>query len=173
MEKIRIEQFDEVYHLFQKSFIPAELRPYQQMKELFEKDMFTIYAQYEKDALLGAMIVWELKSCIYLENFAVDSQMRGKGLGSQFLKEFCYLYKDNFLFLEVEEPHDEISKRRIQFYEKWKFVLNPYHYLQPTFRGQDQPVSLTMMTYPHIMSEEQYKKVKKEIFEVVYQKGEL
>lgn len=98
MKKISIEQFDEVYHLFQQSFIPAELRPYQQMKELFEKDMFTIYAQYEKDALLGAMIVWELKSCIYLENFAVDSQMRGKGLGSQFLKEICCLYKDDFLF---------------------------------------------------------------------------
>lgn len=173
MEKIGVEHFDDVYHLFQDSFIPAELRPYKQMKELFEKNFFTIYAQYEKDKLLGTMIVWELKNCIYLENFAVNSQIRGRGLGSQFLKEFCRLYKDNFLFLEVEEPHDEVSKKRIQFYEKWGFVLNPYHYLQPTFRGHDQPVTLTMMTYPDSMTEEQYKTIKKEIFEVVYQKGEL
>ena len=30
----------------------------------------------------GAMIVWELENCVYLENFAIETKMRGQGLGT-------------------------------------------------------------------------------------------
>ena len=120
------------------------------------------------------MIVWELENCVYLENFAIETKMRGQGLGTYFLQQFCHLYKDKFLFLEVEVPHDEISRKRIQFYERMGFVLNPYQYIQPTFRENDHSVQLTFMTYPKVMDDQQYQMIKKEIFKVVYQqKGEL
>lgn len=174
MKKISLSQFDDVYALFQQSFVPSELRPYQYMKDLFQQGLFCIYACYSKQELQGAMIVWELKHCVYLENFAVHEKMRGQGLGSDLMKQFCQMYVNDFLFLEVEEPYDDFSRRRIQFYERMGFILNPYDYIQPTFRQGDQPVILNMMTYPEMMDEQKYQKIKKEIFEVVYQqKGEL
>ena len=54
------------------------------------------------------------------------------------------------------------------------FVLNPYQYIQPTFRENDHSVQLTFMTYPKVMDDQQYQMIKKEIFKIVYQqKGEL
>ena len=47
MEKISISQFDDVYHLFQRSFVLEELRPYEQMKKLFQQNLFSIYAKYD------------------------------------------------------------------------------------------------------------------------------
>lgn len=174
MDKISLQQFDEVYQLFECSFVQSELRPYKTMKDLFQQGLFSIYAKYQQNKLQGAMIVWELTHCVYLENFAVDETMRGKGLGSNFIEQFCQLYKDQFLFLEVEKPHDEWSRRRIQFYQRKGFLYNDYGYLQPAFRNEDQPVYLMLMTYPQYMDEAQYQTIKKEIMEVVYQqKGEI
>ena len=65
MEKISISHFDDVYHLFQRSFVLEELRPYEQMKKLFQQNLFSIYAKYDHNELQGAMIVWELENCIY------------------------------------------------------------------------------------------------------------
>lgn len=173
MKKLSMPQFDEAYQLFEESFVLAELRPYQQMKSLFEKGLFHIYGEYQDEQLMGALIVWELETCVYLENFAVSAKARGQGLGTRFIHHFRDLYHDRFLFMEVEEPFDEISKRRIHFYEKNDYILNPFHYIQPPFRKDDPQVKLTFMTYPEIMNEEQYQDIKDELFRVVYQKGEL
>ena len=173
MRKIDLKQFDEVYTFFQQAFIPAELRDYDEMKMLFEKGLFVIYGEYEDDYLLAAMIVWELEHCVYLENFAVSEKARGKGIGSFVLKEFTRLYKDCFLFMEVEVPYDSISRRRIQFYEKNGYLSNRYTYIQPPFRKDDEPVHLTFMTYPSCMNEEQCHDIKEEIFKVVYQRGKI
>ena len=174
VEKISLKQFDEVYQLFEQSFIQTELRPYQKMKDLFQRGLFSIYAKYEKDELLGAMVVWELNSCIYLENFAVNEKQRGQGLGSYFLKQFCHLYDGQLLVLEVEKPHDDLSNRRIGFYERMGFLLTPFGYVQPTFRSNDEAVSLILMTYPEMIDHQKYQEIKEKIFKVVYQqKGEL
>lgn len=174
MKKICLKQFDEVYQLFEQSFIQTELRPYRQMKDFFQRGLFTVYAKYEKDGLLGAMVVWKLNSCVYLENFAVNEKQRGRGLGSYFLQQLCHLYDGQLLVLEVEKPHDDLSKRRIDFYERKGFLLTSFGYVQPTFRSNDEAVSLNLMTYPKMIDYQKYQEIKKEIFEVVYQqKGEL
>lgn len=173
MKKISLIQFDEAYALFQEAFDIAELRPYEQMKEMFLEGLFVIYGYYESQKLLGALIVWELERCVYLENFAVSEKSRGKGLGGFLLQEFSKIYNGHFLFLEVEEPVCDITKRRIEFYKRNGYILNPYHYVQPSFRENDSSVHLTFMTYPSCMSEKQFEDIKEEIFRVVYRKGVL
>ncbi|WP_028043456.1 GNAT family N-acetyltransferase, partial [Candidatus Stoquefichus massiliensis] len=92
MEKISINEFDEVYALFEKAFPLAELRPYELMKELFENNEFVIYSYVHNQRIVGALIVWELSDFVYLENFAVDESLRGQGIGSYFLDEAKKLY---------------------------------------------------------------------------------
>lgn len=165
-----MNDFDEAYALFQKAFVPAELRPYEKMKPLFEQAQFVIYGYKNEDKLVAALIVWELENCIFLENFAVDESLRGQGLGGRVLEDVKVKYPEYSIVLEVEEPVDEMSQRRIGFYQRHEFLLNPYSYIQPTLDVLPTNVKLQLMSYPQTIDESQYQRMKKEIFKVVYLK---
>lgn len=172
MEKLTINDFDEAYALFQKAFIPAELRPYKKMKPLFEQNQLIIYGYKDKQKLVATLLVWELENCIFWENFAVDESLRGQGIGSRVLEEVKAMYQDKTIILEVETPFDEMSQRRIGFYQRHEFMLNPYSYIQPTLDVNPTNVKLQLMSYPYIIDESQYQRIKKEIFKIVYLKEE-
>ena len=92
MKKLNIQEFDEVYALFEKAFIPAELRPYEKMLPLLEKGEFDVYGYYQNNKLTGALLIWEFDDFVYLENFAVDESVRGQGIGSILLDEMKTLF---------------------------------------------------------------------------------
>lgn len=171
MEKITLKEFDEVYALFEKAFIPAELRPYEKMKLLFLEDEFVIYGMYQDGRIIGAIIVWEFNDFVYLENFAVDQSLRGQGLGSQILQAIKELYPHQLLVLEVEEPIDDLTKRRVAFYQRNQYVLNPYHFVQPPLRKNALKVELMYMSYPDSINVYAFDQIKKQIFRIVYQQG--
>ena len=59
-----------------------------------------------------------------------------------------YLSKtDSPLVLEVEDKNDEISKRRIGFYERLGLVLSDIRYNQPNFDNSDTVIPLRIMYY--------------------------
>lgn len=171
MEKIKKNEFDSVYELFMKAFPLAELRPYELMKDLFEREEFVIYLYQKDEQIKGALIVWEFNDFIYLENFAVDETLRGQGIGSYFLEEVKKIYSHQLIVLEVEEPVDTITKRRVAFYERNQFHLNPYHFIQPALRENAPQVELMLMSYPQSIDMYAFDHIKKYIFRIVYQQG--
>ncbi len=56
----------------------------------------------------------------YIEHFAIDPSLRNGGYGKRVL-EVDELKKQlkGPIVLEVEEPNDEMSTRRIHFYKRW------------------------------------------------------
>lgn len=171
MEKIKRNEFDSVYELFVKAFPLAELRPYEMMKDLLEQDQFVIYSYKKENQIKGALIVWEFDDFIYLENFAIDESLRGQGIGSYFLEEVKKIYSNQLIVLEVEEPIDTITKRRVGFYERNQFYLNPYHFIQPALRENVSQVELMLMSYPQAIDMYAFDHIKKYIFRNVYQQG--
>lgn len=171
VRKLQREKLDDVYRLFEDSFVPAELRPYQAFKDLFEQGSFDLYG-YEKDSqLLGAMIVWEFETFAYIENFAVNQQLRGQGTGSKMLDDIENMMEKP-LVLEVEVPYDDMSHRRVVFYQRNQFLYSDYGYIQPALRENVPDVQLQLMSYPKIMTAEEFEKMKKQIFQKVYNKYE-
>lgn len=168
MELLKIEQFDEVYRLFEEAFVPAELRPYDKMKDLFEKKEFIVYIYQNDNRIIGGMITWEFDDYIFLENFAVDSSLRGQGIGGQILSDIKAIYDGRLIVLEVEPPVDELTKRRINFYQRHQWVLNDYHYIQPKLREDADDVHLMFMSYPKTLSYQQCENIKNEITRKVY-----
>lgn len=171
MEKLSLKDFDEAYQLFEKAFDPAELRPYEKMKILYLEEEFVIYGIRQDERIIGALIVWEFEDFVYLENFAVDETLRGHGIGQKFLTEIKTMYLHQLIVLEVEEPVDDITNRRIHFYERNQFVLNPYHFIQPALRTNANRVELMLMSYPETVSVYTFDRLKKQLFRVVYQQG--
>jgi len=168
MKRLSYEDFDEAYQLFQEAFIPAELRPYDKMKTMFFHDDFMIYGYHRDGQLVGAMIVWEFDDFIYLENFAVSRTIRNHGIGRFMLQNIQKIYQNHLLILEVEKPHDDLSRRRIAFYQRLQFIHNPYHFIQPALRNDVQDVHLMIMSYPDSITFQSFEMIKQILFEKVY-----
>ena len=80
-----------------------------------------------------------------------------------------YLNKcDKKVFLEVEPPNCEISKKRVSFYEKLGFSFNDFYYLQQPLNPGDSPFRLNIMSYPESIGEKEFEKYKKDIYRDVY-----
>lgn len=168
MELMKQEQFDDVYELFENSFIPTELRPYHLMKEKWLLQEFKIFTYSKKNEIIGAMIVWELEGFVYLENFAVNDCYRSQGIGSYLLKQLMEIYKHQLLILEVEKPSDVMSQRRIQFYQRHQWHMNPFHYIQPALRDNSEDIELYVMSYPERLNQSQFQDIRFELFCKVY-----
>lgn len=125
-------------------------------------------------------------ACIYspinnsfalLDYFAVDSNLRGNGIGSIFFKK---LVENNSiqtwnLLLEVEDPlfdnDDQIKTKRIQFYENngAKLILN-YDYILPDLDGSGKTTQMKIMIVPRKLIEERLKFIEfiKLVFKELY-----
>ncbi len=160
--------FNQIYTLFEEAFIPSELRPYQLMKDYFYQNKFKIYGIKDNNQLLSAMIVWEFDDFIFIENFAVKKENRGKGLGSQMIESIQSFYQDKLIVLEVELDIDEITHKRIEFYINHKFILNQYFYIQPVLRDSYPTLKLQMMSYPYQLNDQLFNNIKSLLFKNVY-----
>lgn len=59
------------------------------------------------------------------------------------------------VILEIDPPVDDISIRRLHFYERLGFVANPYQYIHPSFRKPFTPHRLVLMSYPGAITYEE------------------
>ena len=115
----------------------------------------------------GFLAVWEFESFIYIEHFAVDPSLRNSGTGSAMLKELVKQYQKP-ICLEVELPEDELTRRRIGFYERNGFVFNEYPYIQPPISKGKSPVPLRIMTYGSAITQDTFEEMKRVLYQRVY-----
>ena len=73
--------------------------------------------------------------------------------------------------LEVELPEDELTRRRIGFYERNGFVFNEYPYIQPPISKGKSPVPLRIMTYGEAITRETFEAMKNVLYRSVYKYG--
>ncbi|MDF9825575.1 ribosomal protein S18 acetylase RimI-like enzyme [Breznakia sp. PF5-3] len=163
----KIIDFDEAYDIMEASFPISEIRPYEKIKELYHRELMNIYGYYDPE-IKGAMIIWNDDRYVVIENFAVDRAARGEGVGSKMIHEVCEQMKDKTIVLEVEKPHDDISEKRIAFYEKNGFILSEFGYVQPKINAVVNTVPLILMVYNKRIDAEEFQEIKKMIFNSVY-----
>ena len=169
IEKIDITEFDEMFSIMEKSFPIDEYRPYDEQKALFENEYYCVYTEKE-EKIKGFIAVWEFPEFLYIEHFAVNPDCRNQGTGAHILHEITKLY-DKTACLEVEPPKDDLTKRRIGFYERNGFFLNEYPYVQPPISKGKNPVPLMIMSSGKMLSEAEFKDVKNTLYKEVYKLG--
>ncbi len=141
-----IEWFDNFWNLYTTTFPLEERRNIDNQKKLFENPQYNADPVYFNNEWAGFISWWNFKEFIYIEHFAIDSIFRNKGIGESLLKSFTKKY--HTIVLEVEYPEDELSKRRVGFYERLGFRLLDNEYLQPAYDDTKQPVPLKIMIFP-------------------------
>lgn len=86
------------------------------------------------------------------------------------LQELVRKYQKQ-ICLEVELPEDELTRRRIGFYERNGFVFNEYPYIQPPISKGKSPVPLRVMTYGKGITRQAFEEMRKVLYRRVYKCG--
>lgn len=95
---------------------------------------------------VGMITFWDFPAFVYVEHFAIDAAIRGKGLGGRALEMFLS-DKTKPVVLEVEPPVGDMEQRRIAFYERYGFKVCNKKYIQPPYRENGNSLDLKIMYY--------------------------
>lgn len=129
---------------------------------------FHCYLVEEEHEPIGFFTYWDFDSFCYGEHFAIAPTRRNGGYGRQTIAALLQQIGKP-LVLEVELPEDEMSRRRIGFYERqglrlWKEVP----YTQPAYRPGGNSLPMHLMATDGLSPETHYEQVKERIHREVY-----
>ncbi len=154
--------------IYESAFPLDERRDFEDIIHLTEYEpCFHVDICTDNNQTIGFITYWNFAEFIYIEHFAVDESQRGKGYGKKVLSELLH-QEELPLVLEVERPEDEISIRRIRFYETMGFSLCKIPYVQPPYSQGKNPVDLFLMSYGKIDLNTKFDLVKSILYKKVY-----
>ncbi len=159
MEFLQISQSDKVrwekvWELYEQSFPIAERRKIGDHIRACNDPQFFPLSAWEGNTLIGILFFWEWDSYRYLEYLAVNPELQGQGYGSQLLS---YLRDtEHTIILEIDPLSNEMSVRRLQFYERAGFTLTPYRFMHLPYRLEAQSIELLILSYPKMITKSQH-----------------
>jgi len=146
--------FEKAWQIYEDSFPQEEKRTLKEQLKLFNKKSFTMLCYVEDEIVLAILFYWQIQRYTYLEHFAVNSTQRGRSYGSKILQEF--IDNNQNIILEIEPIIDEITKKRLDFYERFDFRVNTHIHFQVPFRKNDQKLKLLFLSHKKVLSDNQY-----------------
>lgn len=160
--------FDQIFAIMEASFPVSEIRTRNGQRALLDHPYYYLYPRRDEEGQITAFLAaWELPELRFVEHIAVSPEVRSGGIGKQLMSEFIAL-SDKPVLLEVEPPDGELEQRRIGFYERLGFYLNPYDYVQPPLRAGQADLPLRIMTYPEPVTAEQFGRFRELLYTEVY-----
>lgn len=144
--------WDDAMRLYLAAFPAKERRTAELHLCALDDPLFTADGIWLDDRFAGILYHWECGDSRYIEHLAVSPELRGRHLGSQILAAFCTARR---VILEIEPPEDEISIRRLGFYERAGFVRNPQQYVHPSYAQPFEAHPLVLMSYPDALSDDE------------------
>ncbi len=140
--------FKEIERLYCHSFPVDERRKLSDFEEISASStQFAVMGIFNGDKLIGFINYWDFHSFLYIEHFAIDPECRNGGIGGRSLRNFL-TGKQLPVIIEVEPPCDELTRRRIAFYERMGFKLwNEIDYVQPPYDSDRNSLNLMLMTW--------------------------
>ena len=162
------ELYGFVEELMHTAFPAQERRDTHQQREYSDSNpLFCNNVIVEDGKPVGMISYWDMGDFYYIEHFAIDPSLRNGGYGKRVL-ESIQTKLQGPIDLEVEEPTEEMSIRRINFYKRLNFTLHEKPYMQPPYRTGDSGLPMLLMTYGDIDMEKDFDKVKNMLYKEVY-----
>lgn len=151
-EDILYPAFKELYVI---SFPVFEQRTEEQQDKAFLCPEYHLMAYTENGIFIGFICYWEFNTYIYIEHFAINQSLRGKGHGSLLLSGFI---KENskIILLEIDPIIDDLSAARLRFYQKCGFNLNKFAHIHPPYRENRNGHPLLVLTTERKITTNEY-----------------
>lgn len=174
LQRVGEKEFDLVYSIMEEAFPYDERRSYEEQKKLLLDSRYQIYGLFDSaNAALKAFITfYRLDGFVFAEHFATSKAYRNQGLGERILQELTKMLEER-ICLEVELPETEFAKRRIAFYQRNGFSLNPYPYMQPPISAGREELPLLLMTTGGALTEAEFLRIQKVLYREIYHVDDL
>ncbi len=173
IELKRISTADKAYYLFVEelyiaAFPQEERRDSQLQREHTDHNpIFYTNVILSDKKPVGFITYWDFDTYYYIEHFAIDPSQRNGGYGRKVLDHL----KEQFerpVVLEVELPQDELSTRRIHFYQRLGYELWGNEYRQPPYRKGDDYLPMHLMVQGTLCPEKDFTRIQKDLYLNVY-----
>lgn len=148
--------FEHAMKIYKMSFPIFEQRKIEDQIEVLENEKYNCTVVCEDNELVGILFYWEYDNSRYIEHLAITENLRGMNYGSKILTEFCN--SDKSTILEIDNPIDNISIKRLNFYSKLGFKLQDYIHIHPPYRKEFHGHELKVMSYRNNLSNYEYEK---------------
>ena len=116
-----IIQWCRIYHLYQTAFPANEKKPFSMICSMQKKGKTDIWYCEHNGKFSGVVITINGSDKILIDYLAVAKKYRGRGMGSEILKQMREIYAGKGIFLEIEFVTETAKnykerKKRKQFY---------------------------------------------------------
>lgn len=154
--------------IMKDSFPMNEYRDLEELREyISNNNQFHFNLILDDNTPIGIITYWLIDECCYVEHLAIEQGKRNSGYGKSILSDLKQRIQGRIV-LEVEMPEDEITRRRIKFYERAGFKLYNKPYYQPPYRKEDKPLPMLIMAYGKEISDNEFKNIRDNIYKEVY-----
>lgn len=150
------EEIEGTFGLYVSSFPEYERRGKDGHVEVLDNSFFVGNEIIDKGKIVGLLYYWKFSNYLFVEHFAIFATIRGKNYGSRALQKLIDGSSGRLIILEIEPPIDEITEKRLRFYERLGFVMNDYYYEHPSFdKVRPHVHELRLMSYPRLIDEDE------------------
>ena len=146
--------YKKAMELYESAFPDGERRPECEQMRVSQNPHYHSDIITEDEEFIGIMFYWEIDDMIFLEHFATLPSLRNHGYGSRALE--LLKQKGKPIILEIEDPTDELTRRRFAFYGRNGFLMNDYFHLQAKFRFGFGELMLKILSYPREVTKNEY-----------------
>ena len=164
------KDFPQAETLYTEAFPSCERRDLSKWRMLAANALapFTVWGLYAEEEFMGFITFWQFDGFLYVEHFAILPEKRNGKKGARALAQFVALQSPLPIVLEVEEPTEEMARRRIGFYERGGFSLLTPPYLQPPYRAGEAFLPLRLMCTDAGFGEKHFHEIKDTLYREVY-----
>lgn len=138
------------FSLYETSFPVWERRGLAEQLRLLAEPDYHCEAVTADGTFVGLLCWWALDTGCYVEHLATAPALRGHGLGAEIMR--AMQARHTSMVLEIDPPEDEISRRRLGFYQRLGFVVNDYDYRQAAYRLGMEDVPLRLLSWPEMLA---------------------
>ncbi|HQB78205.1 MAG TPA: GNAT family N-acetyltransferase [Tenuifilaceae bacterium] len=153
--------------LYISSFPENERRDLNSFNKLLESAPICLYEILHNNSFAGFITIWDFPTFLFIEHFAISTTLRGAGIGSKTIN-IVASNNNKPIVLEVEPPIDDISKKRVEFYNRCGLQLSEEPYIQPSYDGVKPEVELRLMCTNFSFLENNRKAIVKTLHTEVY-----
>jgi GNAT superfamily N-acetyltransferase len=154
--------WDAVWRLYIESFPPHERRQAPSHARASADPRFRSVAAVERKAsgedgeLLALLFWWQGPGFVFVEHIAVNPAIRGRNIGSQVLQWLIDNSGADKVILEIDPPVDEVSCKRLHFYERLGFVADPTPYFHNSYAEGGQRHPLVLLCRPALLTRPEF-----------------
>lgn len=177
INKINDQEIDDFLSLYISAFPKEERREWGSVSDVLQfcrskAELFNILSITVSNKFAGFITYWRFAGYIYVEHFAVVESMRSRKIGYFTMRHVMEHINPNIL-LEVELPTDDLTTRRVRFYEKLGFkAWQDIDYLQPPYSDNLPATPLVLMSSGDIVLQSSEDDVIRGLKRVVYRYDE-